>query len=62
MVLVHFKFNFIDNIRTLFLSEKDIKPLEDVVLIKPQWLADVMNELMRIDRGDKKGFRIWKRK
>ena len=55
-MLVHFKFNFIDNLCTLFLSEKDVKPLEDVVLIKPQWLADVMNELMRIDRGDEERF------
>ena len=56
-MLVHFKFNFINNLRTLFLSEKDVKPLEDVVLIKPQWLADVMNELMRIDRGDEEKFK-----
>ena len=31
-----------------------MKPLHDVVLIKPQWLADVMKELMNIDRGDDK--------
>ena len=31
-----------------------MEPLQGVVLIKPQWLADVMKELMKIDRGEKK--------
>ena len=31
-----------------------MEPLHDVVLIKPQWLADVMKELMNIDQGDDK--------
>ena len=31
-----------------------MEPLHDVVLIKLQWLADVMKELMNIDRGDDK--------
>ena len=39
---------------TLFLTKEDTKPLQEVVLIKPQWLADVMKELMNIDRGDEK--------
>ena len=42
------------NLPTLFLSKKEMKPLHDVVLIKPQWLADVMKELMNIDRGSDK--------
>lgn len=40
----------------MFLSKEDLKPLEGVVLIKPQWLADVMKELMKIDRGDEEKF------
>lgn len=35
----------------LFLTKEDIEPLQGVILIKPQWLADVMKELMKIDRG-----------
>ena len=31
-----------------------MEPLHEVVLIKLQWLADVMKELMNIDRGDDK--------
>ncbi|XP_065910261.1 uncharacterized protein [Dysidea avara] len=42
------------NLPTLFLSKEQMEPLHDVVLIKPQWLADVMKELMNIDRGDDK--------
>ncbi|XP_065910258.1 uncharacterized protein [Dysidea avara] len=42
------------NLPTLFLSKKQMEPLHDVVLIKLQWLADVMKELMNIDRGDDK--------
>ena len=52
---MHFSlFIIVDCLRTLFLTKEDIKPLLGVVLIKPQWLADVMKELMKIDRGDVK--------
>ena len=34
----------------LFLTKEDVEPLQGVILIKPQWLADVMKELMKIDR------------
>ena len=45
---------FIGCLPTLFLTKEDMQPLQGVVLIKPQWLADVMKELMKIDRGDEK--------
>ena len=45
---------FIGCLPTLYLSKKDAQPLQGMVLIKPQWLADVMKELMKIDRGDEK--------
>ena len=43
---------FVACLPTLFVTKEDIKRLQGVVLIKPQWLADVMKELMNIDRGD----------
>ena len=46
--------NFVGCLPTLFLSKEDVQPLQGIVLIKPQWLADVMKELMKIDRGDEK--------
>ena len=35
----------------MFLTKEEVEPLQGVILIKPQWLADVMKELMKIDRG-----------
>lgn len=43
---------FLGCLPTLFLTKEERKPLQEVILIKPQWLADVMKELMKIDRGD----------
>ena len=53
-IIMYNHFSLIGNLPTLFLSKQQMEPLYDVVLIKPQWLADVMKELMNIDRGDDK--------
>ena len=46
----------------LFLTKEDVEPLQGVILIKPQWLADVMKELMKIDRGKFEGMERGERK
>ena len=44
----------------MFVTKEDLQRLQGVVLIKPQWLADVMKELINIDRGDVEKFKDMK--
>jgi len=45
---LHNNVSLLGNLPDLFLSKEQMKPLHDVVLIKPQWLADVMKELIEV--------------
>ena len=51
---------FVVCLPTLFVTKEDIQHLQGVVLIKPQWLTDVMKELINIDRGDDEKFKNMK--
>jgi len=44
----------IGKLPSIFLSQDRLSILEDTILLSPQWLADVMKELIKIDRSDPK--------
>ena len=49
---MHTFFSFtIGELPTLFLSEPQKAKLHDVILLDPQWLADIMRELMKVTYG-----------